>query len=85
LYISLVKYICLTEGFSVFTKGKIYKEYKQSRSNILYLINDLGEESTPSISGYNGPGNFVVYFCELVEWRQKQIDKILWKKNTKKF
>ena len=77
MYISGVKYICLNSGFSVFTKGRVYNSYKSKRYNTLYLINDLGEESTPSISGYNGPNNFVVYFMEITEWRKKQIDRII--------
>jgi len=71
-----VKYICLNSGFSVFTKGRVYNSYKPRRYTTLYLINDLGEESTPSISGYNDRG-FVVYFIEISEWWKKQIDKII--------
>lgn len=77
MYISIMDYMCVTDGFSTFKKGKIYSEYKTRVYNILYLINDLGKESSPAIWGFDGPGNKVIYFVELNEWRDKQIDKLI--------
>lgn len=71
------KYICLTDNFHNFTLGKIYQGVIISPNSYIELTNDKGGPSYPSKFGYDGPDNYVVYFMELNEWRQKQLDIVL--------
>lgn len=74
----MISYICLTDKFTNFTLGKIYLgEIVSPRYSYIEIFNDIGILSYPSKFGYDGPDNFVIYFMELNEWRQKQLDSVL--------
>lgn len=70
-----MKWICLTKKFNGFTYGKTYEGNKVG--NNIDVTNDYGYNPFPAISGYNGPGNLVVYFRPVDEWRKKKINEIL--------
>lgn len=74
-------WVYIHSGFSNFTTGCIYNcfdSYEVStKIGYLRLIGDNGELSTPSVCGWNGPNNFIVYFMPLYEWRCNRIDSIL--------
>lgn len=74
----MISYICLTDKFTNFTLGRIYHgDIVSPRYSYIEIINDIGIRSYPSKFGYDGPNNFVIYFMELNEWRQKQLGNIL--------
>lgn len=81
----MISYICLTDKFTNFTLGKIYIgrivspfwDNEPRLYSYIEIFNDIGIVSYPSKFGYDGPDNFVIYFMELNEWRQKQLDNVL--------
>lgn len=76
-----MKWVCVTRNFQNFTYGKIYEGELTNSKTTLNIINDLGYKTLPSYySSCFERGQRYYYFLSLEEWRDKQIDKILYTK-----
>jgi hypothetical protein len=83
------KWICVTKSWDSFTYGKIYEGELQG--SLLNVPNDFGEYNLPALFTTESIDNHkesrryygmskkkVYYFIPLEEWREQQINKILY-------
>jgi hypothetical protein len=83
------KWVCIIKSWDSFTYGKIYEGELQG--DLLNVPNDFGEYHLPALFRYEPIENYkesrryygipnkkVYYFITFEEWREQQINKILY-------
>lgn len=68
--------VCVTDRFSNYTKGKIYKLVSDRNGSILEIINDHDDIGYPSVYGFEVE-KLINYFDTIENIREQKINSIL--------
>ena len=68
--------VCVTDRFSNYTKGKIYKLVSDRNGSILEIINDHDDIGYPSVYGFECE-KLINYFDTIENIREQKINSIL--------